>query len=143
MNCLLPGIIVGSSPGLAAPNGMAPDLPRNGDVVELLEKARDAGQIPIIVELDLPYVAESQLDEAAVREQRAAIAAAQQRVLDRVAARSDAVANVTRYETVPQLALTVDAQALSALVDHPDVARIEEDVTAAPSAPGGGLGAPQ
>lgn len=101
----------------------------------LLETAREQGSVRVIVGLDVPFQPEGDLpDEQAVQAQRQAIAAAQDRLLQRMA--PFAISNVSRYEFIPFVAMTVDEPALRNLIANPEVQSIEDDTPVSPAAPG-------
>lgn len=99
--------------------------------LEVLE-AIAQGRARVIVEVHLQdgFTPEGELTEQGVRSQRAAIAAAQESVLNELA---DSGARMTRRpETVPFLSLEIGARALASLRAMPDrVIRILKDDTAA------------
>lgn len=97
----------------------------------LIEKARRGGALRVIVTLAVPFEPEGDLANArAVRGQRRAIAAAQQRLLRRL--RGHRISSVKRFETIPSLALSADAAALVCIKSAPEVARVQEDQVDAP-----------
>jgi hypothetical protein len=80
--------------------------------------------VRVIVWLALPTVPEAALaDERVVAQQRAAIAAAQREVIDRLAFTQ----SPTRFVAVPAFAITVDNLDLARLAEHPLVASVSED----------------
>ena len=90
----------------------------------------DARAVPVIVTLAVDFTAEPRLTPAQVRRQRAAIRAAQGRIL--ASLRTFSVRVSARFVRIPQLALVVDARALRVLRRHPDVARVQENTLDAP-----------
>jgi len=97
---------------------------------ELLPRARKEGQIDIIVGLDTAFVPEGKLSAAARSSQQAAIQSVQTQALDSLRALN--VTEKARFQTIPFMALRVDAQALEALASDPRVTSIEEDRIAKP-----------
>ena len=98
-------------------------LPRS-----LADAALGGGSVRVIVELRLSaaYRSEGQLGTArAIQDQRTAIRGAQDAVVSQL--RGMRAANAAQPETVPYLALDVDAAALAALARSPEVVRIGED----------------
>ena len=120
------------SPGAVIKDNQVPRVrpPQSGD---LLTRARQDGSVRIIVGLDVPFVPEGDLpDAAAVDAQYKAINDAQTALVDRL---SDfKVSDVTLYESIPFVAMAVDAAALEALMHDPAVTSIEEDGIAGPAA---------
>lgn len=93
---------------------------------ELLEQAQDAGSVPVIVELRTKLKPEATLPgPAAIANQRAHLAALQDRVLDRLPA--PAIANLKRFNLFPGFALQASPEELQALLDDPDVETLHED----------------
>jgi hypothetical protein len=98
----------------------------------LITKAKMQGSVRVIVRLELDdWQPESALrDLQAIAAQREAIVRLQERLLHGMA--SFAVTNIRRFRFVPQMALTVDEAGLRALISHPDVSTIWEDMTLSP-----------
>jgi subtilisin family serine protease/subtilisin-like proprotein convertase family protein len=97
--------------------------PAGGD---LMDKARAAGAVRVIVGLRTPFRPEGELlGSFAVQAQRAAIARAQQTLLDRL--NGYTAASVKRFASIPYLALEVDAEGLRQLQGDPAVETIRED----------------
>ena len=98
----------------------------------LITKAKMQGNVRVIVRLKLDdWQPESALrDQQAMNAQREAIARLQDRLLHSMA--SFVVTNIRRFRFVPQMALTVDEAGLRALISHPDVSTIREDMTLSP-----------
>lgn len=69
--------------------------------------------------------------EEEARAQQAAIARVRDRLLDRLQGQN--ITNIKTYDTIPYIAMTVDAAALQALYDDPEVTAVEEDFTVAPA----------
>jgi subtilisin len=93
----------------------------------LHEKALASGTVRVIVGLRTDFEPEGALPtESAVFAQRRGISSAQDGVLARVRVASRGV--VKRFETVPYIALEVDASGVEALRASPEVASVEEDV---------------
>lgn len=102
----------------------------------LLAAVRERGNVRVIVGLDVPFQPEGELpDPQAVESQRQAIAAAQDRLLQRMAGLN--VHNVTTYEFIPSVAMTVDEPALRDLIANPEVRSIQQDVPVGPVGPAG------
>ncbi len=96
----------------------------------LLNEARQAGALAILVHLDTPAQSEPSLSAVESANQRAHIARAQHSLLAQLQHH-----NVTlhhTYTTVPGMAMTVDVAALQLLIDSPDVAHIRRDSYARP-----------
>ena len=98
----------------------------------LITKAKMQGSVRVIVRLELDdWQPESAVrDQQAMDTQREVIARLQDRLLHSMA--SFAVTNIRRFRFVPQMALTVDEAGLRALISHPDVSTIWEDMTLSP-----------
>jgi hypothetical protein len=100
----------------------------------LLTAVREQGSIPVIVGLDVPFQPEGELsDPQAVQDQRQAIAEAQDRLLQRMAGLN--ISNVTTFEFIPFVSMTVDEAALRDLIANPEVTSIEQDTPVAPTRP--------
>ncbi len=97
---------------------------------DLLSRAEGGEPLRLLVELDVPFMAEGYLRSGEVTAQRAEIEAAQEAVLNDLAG-SQAEA-VRRFKYVPYLALRADAEGLRRLAAHPSVVRILEDEMEAP-----------
>ena len=92
-----------------------------------LTRIEKEGSVPLIIGLSAPVAPESSLvDPGEVDQQRQMLTAVQDIVLTDLA--GVATDGVKRFETIPYLALTVDAEGLTALVDSDPVITIEEDV---------------
>lgn len=95
----------------------------------LRQRAEREGRVRVIVELRLPsgaHLPEGRADPAAVNAQRRAIGDAGGRVLARLQRANHRL--LRRYQTVPYVALDVDAAALDSLANAgPDVVRVMED----------------
>lgn len=141
-----PGQALSATAAGAAPGGAAPPAPAMAAAAApgqtLLERAGEAGGVPVIVELSVPTMPDAELSGAAATRQRSAIAAIQQRVLSRLGAvqppaaleaGAAAVANVKTYDTVPLMALTANRASLQQLLDDPDVIRVHEDIPVPPT----------
>ena len=89
------------------------------------------GRVAVLAELRLPerFRAESDADPALASAQQSAIAAAGDALLARLPSAPD---GVVRYQTVPFVAMTVDAAGLEALLADGAVLRVHEDRLAAP-----------
>ncbi|MEO3744435.1 hypothetical protein [Plantactinospora sp. B5E13] len=84
------------------------------------------GVVRLVVTVAVAHVPEAELpDPAAVRRQRDRIADVQRRLLAELAPYQVEV--LTRYERLPQLALTVDEPALRHLIGSPLVVHIQPD----------------
>lgn len=102
------------------------------DLTALAAEIDATGGAPLIVGLNVPGYDPAMFDQVhAAGAQEAAIATAQQALLDRMAPYG--VTGVKMYEYIPFIALTVDSHAaLAALYADPDVTSIEEDALLAP-----------
>jgi subtilisin family serine protease len=91
----------------------------------LASRAAADGSVKVIVQLNLRAQVDAQLGNEARQVQRLAIQTAQNQVLSGLASAATRVKH--RYETVPAMALQVDAQTLAQLRTSPLVADIVED----------------
>ena len=98
---------------------------------ELLAKVKEQGSLPLILGLSTPTAPENDLDRDEVARQRRRIEAAQDDLLTDLA--GVATEGVKRFETVPYLALSVDAAGLAELVDSEPVLTVDEDVAFSPA----------
>jgi hypothetical protein len=109
---------------------------------DLLSRAQQNGSVRIIVGLNVPFVPEGELpDAAAVDAQHKAIADAQAALVQRLSGFT--VSDVEIYESIPFVAMVVDAAALQVLLSDPAVTSIEEDGISGPSAAPGSIAVPQ
>lgn len=109
-------------------NPLLADLRAGIGTGPLLERARQAGRLRLIVGLDEPVAEESRLSAPAAAAQRRRLAAAQEALLRRLGAARDAV----RLSTIPFLALEADPGTLQRLLADPAVASVQEDVPMPP-----------
>lgn len=105
------------------------------DLTALQRKAERDGEVLVIVELRAPgppFQPEGRLrGPAEVAAQRSAIIAARQELLDSL--RGYKAHAYGHWDSVPQVALKVDAAALQRLIDSPLVESIQEDSLSAPN----------
>jgi hypothetical protein len=100
--------------------------PAASDFAALRETARRTGSVAVIVGLNTAFRPEGELGRFdAVDRQRTGIASAREALLDRLAAYD--VRSVKTFETVPYVAMTVDAAGLDALAADPGVYDVHED----------------
>ena len=117
-------------PGRVAAEALAVDALRAGDesaaasYQHLLARAEEVGSVPLIVGLSVPPLPEG--SPADDDRQLRSVADAQDRLLAELA--GFAIEPVKRFDTVPYLALTADAESLAALVRCDSVVSIQEDV---------------
>ncbi len=109
-----------------------PAAARPGAVPDALSsQAAERGTVRVIARLAAAFAPEGELPgPASVAAQRAAIAAAQQRVLAGLAGSAHRL--IRRYEFIPFLALEVSPAALTALASHGLVVSVAEDVAEPP-----------
>jgi subtilisin family serine protease len=101
------------------------DIASEVAVQNLTAKVQREGTVRVIVGLRGSFQPEGKLGSVEVAEQRADIVQKQNRLLGNLStARTN---QVKKFESIPFVALEVDAAALKTLVDSPDVATIEED----------------
>ena len=98
----------------------------------LIDKAQQQGGLRVIFTLNTGFQPEGLLaDSAAVDQQRAGIAQAQQALVERIA--DYALNEPYRFETVPLVAVTVSAEGLQAAMDSGWVSAVQEDTPDAPT----------
>lgn len=102
-------------------------------MAQLMTQAAEAGTVRVLVQLDMPtFRPEGDLDDVQfARVQQLGIDGLQDSVLDQLADTNTAV--VADYKYIPYLALELDAAALEALVNLPQVVAIEEDIPVPPA----------
>jgi len=83
---------------------------------------------PVIVDLNVPFTPEGQLSSDQIQAQRAAISQAQTSLLNSLSTADYDPASVKTYDYVPQLALIVDATALSQLQSSQYVTHVYDDI---------------
>lgn len=110
----------------------ASPLRQTEELTQLVAQAYEAGTVRVLVQLDLPFRPEGELDGIrAVRSQQLGIDGVQASVLDELAETNTAV--IAAYKYIPFMALELDAAALETLASLPQVVAIEEDVAVPPS----------
>ncbi|WP_420644206.1 S8 family serine peptidase [Candidatus Leptofilum sp.] len=118
--------------GTVVPTQASTISQNNPQLAQLTAQAQEAGSVRVIVQLDLPFRPEADLEDAqAVQTQQLDIDSLQQSVLN-VLADSD-VNIVAAYQYIPYLALELDAAALETLASLPQVVAIEEDIPVPPT----------
>ena len=123
---MLPPVLAFTSTGFAA------------DISKLREKVAEKGQLPVIVGLKLPapgFKPEGTLSPRDAKRQREAIAATREALLNSLAGYEVRVYAV--YESLPYVAMKVDAVALEQLAKSPLVTTIQEDSPEKPQTTGG------
>ena len=121
--CCLPAAHLGhGSEKLESPS---PARASNQNREELIQRARAAGEIRVIVGLHTSGESAQALDRTSDEAKAAAIAAQQSHLLERLA--SYRVDHFTRLRLHPFITITVDAAALAALFSDPDVASVSEE----------------
>lgn len=99
---------------------------------ELIAKAQQNGAVSVIVGLNVSFQPEGEFASSqAVQEQRSSIALAQDAFLSRLGAYT--ADSVKRFETIPFIALEVDAAALERMRVFAEVVSIEEDIALKPA----------
>ena len=111
----------------------ANDLPQQLDgMAQLVAQAEDTGSVRVLVQLNIPFRPEGELDDVqSVQAQQTGIQGLQSSVLDQLADTNTAV--LATYKYIPYLALEMDAAALETLASLPQVVTIEEDIPVPPS----------
>src|SRR5205085_10922898 len=97
----------------------------------LIAKAGADGTVRVIVGVRAAFQPEGTLRIQAAQSQRRVIAQAQEMLLARLQVFN--VTDVRTYETIPFIAMEVDAAGLRAMENAADVATIEEDLPHSPS----------
>jgi subtilisin family serine protease len=128
-----------SGTGRAAAEGAAKVASEDG-YATLLSKVDSRGTVRIIVRVDTAFTPEPTMTEKGIREQRSAIAKAQERLLATLSARGRTPLAFHAYQFTPYVAMTVDAATLAALLSSPAVVTIEEDRALFPAATNYSLG---
>jgi subtilisin len=131
-----PNYTVQSISSLPANIGSGPGLSRANSVVEtfitLISKAEAEGTVRVIVGLQASFEPEGYLDgPQAVISQRGGIRRAQDDMVNRLPTVN--AQSIKRFQTIPYIAMEVDAAGLRYLQSSPDVTSIEEDVAVPPS----------
>lgn len=96
------------------------------EYTDLVAKAEKKGTINVIVTLNIDYIIEPELEPDEIQKQRELIKNTQEKIIDSLSGTNAQV--YSRYESVPNLALTVDDVALKILIDSPYVSVIQEDL---------------
>ncbi|MFN9503734.1 MAG: Calx-beta domain-containing protein [Rubrivivax sp.] len=113
--------------------GMAQAQPAPTPELETLaSRAASDGAVKVIVRLGLPTRNDAQLSDEERRQQRLSISTAQSNLLAQVLGTAQARVK-HRFETVPFMAMEVDANALSLLRISPMVSQISEDKAEPPT----------
>lgn len=121
------GLIEDSYAHGSGPTGMAATTP---EFAELHSRAQLGEQVPVIVELAVPFTPEGALADIGASVQRSRIASVQQEILTVLPARG--AVGLKEFSTIPYLAMHADVAALEALANHPLVVRIFADELSAP-----------
>jgi len=127
----------------AGPQLAEPDVPitiftddaaahqRGGLADQLLQRARDQGQVRVIVGLRLSMAMEHALSPAAAAQQRQALRTIQDSVATRVLGRVTGT-DVVRFAPIPYMSIFVNAGQLARLIADPAVVSIQEDIPSPP-----------
>lgn len=127
---LLAGLALFLSAGAAKPVGATP-FAQPENVQNLMQKAQDEGHVRVIVQLNVAFRPEGDLDQPqSAQSQQQVIDSAQESVLQKMAGTDTSL--IAAFNTIPYLALSVDAAALATLVELPEIAGIQEDVPVPP-----------
>lgn len=123
---LLISLVFASTSAFSADTGLMASAPA------LAAKVQSNGSARVIVKLDTQFVTEGALSgAAAVMTQRARINAVQSSVVASLP--SNQANSLKQFETVPYIALEVDASSLDSLLNNPLVIGIEEDRLSKPT----------
>ncbi|MBM3128784.1 MAG: peptidase S8 and S53 subtilisin kexin sedolisin [Chloroflexi bacterium] len=101
------------------------------EIKPLLAQAQTQGAVRVIVGVRAAFQPEGRLNARAAQSQRRAIAQAQDALLNQLAARNARASH--KFASIPYLAMTVDANTLTALAASSDVVTIQADKPRAPS----------
>lgn len=108
---------------------------QDGDLPQLAARAEENGTVRVLVQLNLPFRPEGDLEEIegvqSVQSQQANIDGLQETVLAQLADTNTAV--IATYKYIPYMALELDAAGLEALASLPQVVSIEEDIPVPPA----------
>jgi subtilisin family serine protease len=121
--------VVGSS--IDRPLAASPDPRVQATLSALRAKALAKKTIRVIVGVRASFAAEGYLSAASLKAQRSEIAQVQARVIANLSDRS--ARSARRFETIPFVALVVDAGELESLAASPDVTDLQEDAIGKPS----------
>ncbi len=102
---------------------------RSAAPAEMVAQAREQGGMRVIVGLDVETGLEGEMSSAEVSRQRDEISSAQSRVLDGLSSSG----SVTRYETIPYMALELSPEDLEAVFQMPGITSVREDVPEPPN----------
>jgi subtilisin len=100
------------------------------NVAGLLARAERTGKIRVLVRLDIPFVPEGRLDVGGAERQRSAMATRADEVLQTLGLPAE---RMTRFETIPFVAMEVSAAELARLASISAVVGIEEDIPLPPT----------
>ena len=103
------------------------------ELTSLRLKAETSGAARIIIGLRVPFAPEAALGAAEAGLQRAEIASSQAAVIASVPSLRGKPSTLKQFETIPFMAMEVDASELDALASHPEVISIQEDRIADPT----------
>ena len=103
-----------------------------GAAEQLLRRAREQGEVRVIVGLRIVMRMEDTLSAAQAANQRQTLGAMQNRVVARVLG-SASTQGVERFDFIPYMSLFVDAGELARLLRDPEVVSIQEDVPVPPA----------
>lgn len=102
------------------------------DYSALLSKAKTKGSVKVIIKLKAPFEPEGYLaTRSAVLDQRDRISKATDKVLEALSKHN--VRSVKRFKYTPYASMEVDSSALSAMISHPLVESIGEDISFPPT----------
>lgn len=110
---------------LAVAKGSDPVLA--GKLATFQAQISDHGSVRLIVGVRAAFAPEADLPEADAQGQRREIGNAQSAVLSRLAVLRGTAQEATRFETIPFMALEVNAEEFSALISDPEVISVEVD----------------
>ena len=118
----------------------------NPDIIRTLTRLRKQAEgnrtVRIIVGVRVAFAPEGTMDAASVAQQRNEIAGMQSVVLDKVPSLKQRPETIKRFDSIPFMAMEVNAAALEALASLTEITSIEEDSIAAPTL-GNGIAIPE
>jgi subtilisin len=123
-------IWTGQSPSKAQVTDLKPPTSqRDMNFATLIDTARHAGTVHVIVGLRAPFVPEGDLDPSFHGQQRRGIKQTQSDLLSRL---PNSVRNVKHFDYIPYMAMEVNEAALTSMRSDASVLGIEEDVIGQP-----------
>ena len=104
----------------------------NGPAAQLLARARDEGEINVIISLRTTMRMEHTLSSSEATAQRARLRGIQDRVAERVLGAASALDDADRFSFIPAMAMRVGPAQLRRLLADPEVVSVHEDIPDVP-----------